>query len=183
MDLLKVRGTRFLVAAFAALVLVGWAIPASAAPAQSFRAYGQGTEPANSGSTPPADCSSLPACPGSDACWCINVQGHGQTNVTGAASFTADVFTDIDQQVGQCLVLWGSGTIVEKDHPGQRIAVDFKGSECDVNSNYTMNAVYFVNGANSHGKWAGATGSGSITGSSDANYKILGSIIGTIRPQ
>lgn len=107
----------------------------------------------------------------------------------GNATFTATIFIDLSQYAGQCFETMGQGLIVENGHPGQRIAVDFNGNTCltgpsltAIDNTPTMNAVYVVDGATSHGKWAGATGSGNISGSIGENYKVLGSIVGTIRP-
>lgn len=186
MNLSTVRITRLgsLIAAVAALGLMTATGPALAAPAQSLRAFGNGKEIAPAGGSVIPDCSSIATCPTGDSCGCYTLQGHGHVNVLGDATFTATIFTDLSVDAGQCFETIGQGLIVENGHPGQRIAVDFSGSTCFTGSSATptMNAVYSIDGATSHGKWAGATGSGNISGSIGENYKVLGSIIGTIRP-
>ncbi len=147
-----------------------------AAPAVSFRAYGQGGEPSITPS-----CTAL--CPSGDSCACTPVSGHGTASVIGPVAFTATVATDISHGAGQCAELFGTALLTSTTTPKNKIALDFTGSLCasPTGTANIMNAVYFINPTNSKGAFKNATGSGNVTGSRDSNVKILGSVIGTLR--
>lgn len=154
------------------------AAPVYAAFVQNLHAYGQGHEPASV--TP--DCSNL--CPSGDACTCTPIKGWGNTNVMGVTKFSGTVATDTDQSIynGACLQLIGTAVLQSAATPGDKIAIDFTGSLCGTSTANTVNAVYTIDPANSTGAFAGANGSGNLSGSrDDTTYKILGSLHGTIK--
>lgn len=188
MNSLQLRVRHLVVlAAGAALVLATAGGPVFAAPAVNFKAYAKtGFEPSSTG-----DCSALPACPAGDSCTCIGVQGSGTTSVLGNATYTGNIQTDITAPLGggQCYPLSGNVLIVSQTDAAQKIALNFAGTGCIEFSTlagdpWAMNAVFTVDGANSGGGFAGAIGSGNISGSSNGaspNVKILGSLLGTIK--
>lgn len=186
-----VRDARYAlaVAAIAILGFAGSAPSVLAAPAANFRAFGQGIEP----STTP-DCSTatgLKLCPGSDACICTPISGHGTCAAMGGpVSYTATVATDLSLGVGNCDEAFGTATLVSTTNPANKVVLNFSGTLCgtpptaNVNPTSTanaLNAVYFIDGANSKGIFKNATGSGNVSGSRDANVAILGSVIGTVK--
>ncbi len=106
----------------------------------------------------------------------------------GAITYTATVATDTSVSVGDCLEVFGTATLVSKATPANKIVLNFNGTLCATPATTittatanAVNAVYFIDGVNSKGIFHHATGSGSVTGSRDANVAILGSVIGTIK--
>src|SRR6185437_7338293 len=174
-----VRNARyaFAIAAIAILAFAGPAPSALAAPAASFRAFGQGIEPTNV--TPDCTSTGLKLCPGSDSCTCTPISGHGTCAAMGGAiSYTATVATDLSIDVGGCAGSFGTATLVSTANPANKIVLNFSGTLCStpattgVNPTPTanvVNSIYFIDGANSKGIFHNATGSGNVSGRRDAN--------------
>ena len=175
----------------AAVALLGFATSATTAfagPAANFRAFGQGNVPAI---TP--DCSQSTGnklCPGTDSCFCTPIAGKGTCGTLGGAiTYSGVVATDTSLSVGPCNPANGTVTLVSSTNPANKLLLNFNGTVClspeptgTTTSAFILNAVYFIDAANSKGTFHGATGSGNVGGSRDlSSTALLGSIIGTIR--
>jgi len=125
-----------------------------------------------------------PLCPTSHTCWCNSSHGSATTKLAGLAkaTFAADTVIDLSSVVGTCdntsghvAITSGSGT--------NSLVLDYSGLGCTAGSDFGINVSYIVDSSASTGKFAGATGTGLISGSEDpSNGDILGNVSGNIIP-
>jgi hypothetical protein len=156
----------------------------------SFSGVGSGTEPG-----PPGVCNSATnGCPGSPTfCQCYQFSGTGKGTIIGKAIFSAQLILLTTALVGTELCFGANGTLTltQKANAGNVLVLDLTGLDC-INSSSTnvvstdivLNAAYNVNGKNSLGKFAGATGSGTLIGSipvDPMNNNVLGNLNGTLQ--
>jgi len=129
-------------------------------------------------------------CPGTDSCFCTPIDGHGTCGTLGGAiSYSGVVATDTSLSVGPCNPANGTVTLVSSSNPANKLLLNFNGTVCTsplpsgtTASAFILNAVYFIDPANSKGSFSGSTGSGNVSGSRDlSSTALLGSITGTIR--
>jgi hypothetical protein len=121
-------------------------------------------------------------CP-STSCWCNTANGTAKTSLAGldGATFSADTAIDLSSgsTVGNCQQTEGRVTITSKNLKNS-LVLDYSGLACIFND-VTITMTYVVNSGLSTGKFAGVTGTGSITGSEDpTNGNILGNVNGNI---
>src|SRR5271169_224578 len=118
-------------AAVAILAFAGFPQSVFAAPAESFRAFGQGSELAL-----PLNCLStgvgpLNLCPASDACACTSIVGHGTAAVMGGPiTYTATVATNLSAPSGSCDEAVGTARLVSTTAPGNQVVPNFTGTLC-----------------------------------------------------
>ena len=118
-------------------------------------------------------------CPGSDSCICVPLSGAGKASVIGALTFETTIVLDTSLPIGNCVEGFGTATLTAKSAHNS-LVLDYTGMVCGTGSGEVLNAGYFIDGADSTGKYAGATGSGNIAGSEDADGNILGNLNGTL---
>jgi hypothetical protein len=90
---------------------------------------------------------------------------------------------------GQCYPVTGSLSLTGVNAPSNTLVVDLQGVDCAVGPSTTLSAIeatYVVDGVNSTGKFAGATGSGTVGGATDSSqspqtveFAFDGSLLGT----
>ena len=117
-------------------------------------------------------------------CRCVPFTGTGKASVIG--SFTLSTTVVLIGDVGECSEAVGAVTLKAKN--GKDIlAIDYHGFVCALaagpSGSFALNANYVVNGANSGGKFAGASGSGNIAGAEDfSSGNMTGNANGTLLP-
>lgn len=122
-------------------------------------------------------------CPSADTCWCNTAIGTAKTSLAGLSGATFSANTAIDTEashtLGNCNQTQGSVTITSGNHHNS-LVLDYSGLAC-IFTDYTITMTYAVDSSASTGKFAGATGTGSITGSEDPTTgNILGNVNGNI---
>jgi hypothetical protein len=81
-----------------------------------------------------------------------------------------------------CEAASGVLTLTQNGHGGNNVLMlDYQGLSCVDNAAEVFNGSYSIDGTNSTGKFAGAMGSGRLTGSVDASSTLtLGNLSGTL---
>ena len=164
------------IAIWAALTIPG--VQASGAGLSAFTAIGSGL------SAGAASSCAAGLCPGSDSCTCVPISGTGKASNIGAVNFSTTVVLDGSQPIGDCDEALGTLTLTSKSKAANALVLDYVGTVCVAASiAFVVNATYFIDGAKSTGKYAGASGSGNLAGSEDAvSGGILGNLNGTLLP-
>jgi hypothetical protein len=126
-------------------------------------------------------------CPGSDSCLCNSSSGTAKTALAGlgGATFAATTVIDTSEAIGAgCESTQGTVTITSGNHKNS-LVLNYVGSAClFTNPLEVITTSYAVDGTKSTGKFAGATGTGLITGSEDpVSGQILGTVSGNIIQQ
>ncbi len=148
---------------------------AAAAGLSAFSGVGSGTGVA-------AGACDVGLCPDSDSCVCVPISGTGKASAIGAVNFSTVVVVDASESIGNCLEGFGSLSLVSKSKASNTLVLDYVGSICAANpsSGLVLGGAYFIDGSASTGKFANASGSGTIAGSEDDNFVILGNVNGTL---
>jgi len=124
-------------------------------------------------------------CPDSDSCDCVPVSGTGKVSELGDITFASTVVLDGTDSVGICVQAFGTLVLTStaKSKTTNALSLDYIGIVCETASEnaFLLNGTYFVDGSNSTGKFAGATGSGQVIGA-DSGGAITGDLNGTLLP-
>lgn len=118
-------------------------------------------------------------CPGSDSCICVPLSGSGKASVIGTLTFGTTIVLDTTLAIGNCVEGFGTATLTAKSGHNS-LVLDYTGMVCGTGAGEVLNAGYFIDGADSTGKFAGEAGSGNIAGSEDADGNILGNLNGSL---
>jgi len=131
-------------------------------------------------------------CPTSDTCWCNTANGSAKTALAGlgGATFSADTVIITNSSgpyfIGNCNSAQGHVTITSGNSKNS-LVLRYAGIACFYDGGIldgepvTITMTYTVDPGVSTGKFAGATGTGSITGSEDPGTgNILGTVTGNI---
>ena len=170
----------FLVVGAIALAIALSAAQASAATLAAFTGIASGT----SGGEFSCNHAANPRCPGSDTCTCVPFTGTGKASVIGALTFSTTVVIDIP--VGDCDQTFGTVTLTSKGTSANKLVLDYTGLVCsgfNGSDSFALNASYVVDGKDSTGKFAGASGSGNIAGAEDfTTGSLTGNVNGDLLP-
>jgi len=133
-----------------------------------------------------------PECPTfASNCWCNTATGKAKTSLAGlgGATFSADtaIITApaTGNVVGDCQAAEGKVTITSGNLHNS-LVLRYTGLACFINGGFLnsqptgITVSYTVDPSASTGKFAGATGTGTISGSEDPSGNILGNVSGNI---
>jgi hypothetical protein len=123
------------------------------------------------------------SCNGSN-CVCYMFSGTGMATGVGALTFTTNLLL-FPGTVNNLACEAASGVLVltQKGNSSNVLMLDYQGASCIDNAAFVFNGSYSVDGTKSVGKFAGAMGSGTLTGSVDASSTLtLGNLSGTLLP-
>ena len=122
------------------------------------------------------------SCNGSN-CECYPFSGTGTATGVGAVTFSTNLIVNKTSYEDNLLCEGSSGilTLTQKLNSGNVLILDYQGLSCLDSAAEVFNGSFSIDGTNSLGKFAGAMGSGTMTGSVDANSTVtLGNINGTL---
>jgi hypothetical protein len=122
-------------------------------------------------------------------CQCYPFSGTGTATGVGALTFQTNLvltFGTVDNLL--CDAATGALVLTQKTNSGNVLTLDYQGLSCDTFIAGTLtlvaavfNGSYAVDGGSSLGKFAGAMGSGTLTGSVDGSSTLtLGNLNGTL---
>jgi len=116
-------------------------------------------------------------------CECYPFSGTGTATGVGALTFQTNLLLTITSTVDNLLCDGASGVLAltQKTNSGNVLMLDYQGVSCLDSAAYVFNGSYSIDGTSSLGKFAGAMGSGNLTGSVDASSTLtLGNLNGTL---
>ncbi len=116
-------------------------------------------------------------------CECYPFSGTGTATGVGALTFQTNLLLIITSTVDNLLCDGASGVLAltQKTNSSNVLMLDYQGVSCLDSAAYVFNGSYSIDGASSLGKFAGAMGSGRLTGSVDASSTLtLGNLSGTL---
>jgi hypothetical protein len=121
------------------------------------------------------------SCNGSN-CICYTFSGTGTATGIGAVTFQTNllVFVGLVDNLA-CAGASGVLPLTQKTNSGNVLMLDYQGLSCLDSAALVFNGSYSIDGTKSLGKFAGAMGSGRLTGSVDGSSTLtIGNLSGTL---
>jgi len=120
----------------------------------------------------------------SPGCECYPFSGTGTMTGVGALTFQTNLLLFFPTNTNlACEDASGVLALTQKGHSSNVLMLDYQGQSCLDEAAYVFSGSYSVDGTKSTGKYAGAKGSGTLTGSVDISSTLtLGNLSGTLLP-